>query len=82
MHTWLILIGVIIFLWLWYSGKGGAPAQRGILSFGKSRAKEVSTETITFEDVAGVDEAQEELQEVVDFLSHSDRYANIFWPRK
>jgi cell division protease FtsH len=77
MHTWLIIIGLIIFLWLWYSSRGGAGAQRGILSFGKSRAREASGSTVTFGDVAGVDEAKEELQEVVDFLSHPDRYSSI-----
>jgi cell division protease FtsH len=77
MHTWLILIGLLVFLWLWFSSRGGATAQRGILSFGKSRAREVTSETVTFEDVAGVDEAKEELREVVDFLSNPERYLRI-----
>jgi cell division protease FtsH len=77
MHTWLILIGLLVFLWLWYSSRGAATAQRGILSFGKSRARDAVDETVTFGDVAGVDEAQEELQEVVDFLSHPDRYVRL-----
>jgi cell division protease FtsH len=77
MHTWLILIGLVVFLWLWFSSRGGATAQRGILSFGKSRAREVTTETVTFDDVAGVDEAKEELKEVVDFLASPDRYLRI-----
>ncbi len=77
MHAWLIVIGLVVFLWLWYSSRGGAAAQRGILSFGKSRAREVTEETVTFEDVAGVDEAKEELKEVVDFLANPDRYAQL-----
>jgi cell division protease FtsH len=77
MYTWLILAGVLLFLWLWYSSRRAASAQKGILSFGKSRAREATTETVTFEDVAGVDEAQEELQEVVDFLANSDRYVAL-----
>ncbi len=77
MQAWLILIGLVVFLWLWYSSRGGAGAQRGILSFGKSRAREVTSETVTFADVAGVDEAKEELQEVVDFLSHPGRYTQL-----
>jgi cell division protease FtsH len=77
MHTWLIIIGLLVFLWLWYSSRGGAGAQRGILSFSKSRAREVTEETVTFGDVAGVDEAKEELQEVVDFLSHPERYKRL-----
>jgi len=77
MHGWLILIGLLVFLWLWYSSRGAARAQRGILSFGKSRAREVTEETVTFDDVAGVDEAKEELREVVDFLSHPQRYMRL-----
>jgi len=48
-------------------------------SFGKSRAKLVtpSKERITFKDVAGVDEAKEELKEVVEFLKHPDRYIKL-----
>ena len=75
MTHWLVLIGVIVFLWLLFSRRGGM--QRGALSFGKSRAREVSNETVTFKDVAGVDEAVEELQEVVDFLSNPDRYGRL-----
>ena len=77
MHTWLILAGVLIFLWFWFSSRKAATTQRGILSFGKSRAKEAVEEEVSFADVAGVDEAQEELQEVVDFLTHSDRYVAL-----
>jgi cell division protease FtsH len=76
MYTWLIIIGLVVFLYLLYSSRSGR-AQRGILSFGKSRAREASDEQVTFEDVAGVDEAVEELLEVVDFLKHPERYANI-----
>ncbi|MBW2735529.1 MAG: ATP-dependent zinc metalloprotease FtsH [Deltaproteobacteria bacterium] len=75
MHTWLILIGMVFFLWMLYR-RGGA-AQSGVLSFGKSRARAVEDETITFDDVAGVDEAQEELQEVVDFLKRPERYTKL-----
>jgi cell division protease FtsH len=75
MHTWLIVIGVVVLFYLWFSNRTGASAQRGILSFGKSRAREAVDESISFNDVAGVDEAKEELQEVVDFLSNSERYA-------
>ncbi|MCC6750233.1 MAG: ATP-dependent zinc metalloprotease FtsH [Deltaproteobacteria bacterium] len=77
MNPWLILIGLLVLLWLWYSSRGTAATQRGILSFGKSRAREVTNEKVTFKDVAGVDEALEELQEVVDFLKHPDRYARL-----
>ena len=77
MHTWLIVIGIFIALYVWFSSRGGATAQRGVLSFGKSRARVVTDETISFEDVAGVDEAKEELMEVVDFLSNPERYSRL-----
>ena len=49
------------------------------LSFGKSGAKIVASEStgVTFEDVAGEEEAKEALKEIVDFLEHPDKYASI-----
>ena len=77
MYGWLIVIGLLVFLYLWYSSRGSALSRGGILSFGKSRAREATGEQVTFDDVAGVDEAKEELQEIVDFLKSPDRYAAI-----
>lgn len=52
---------------------------RNALSFGKSGAKIVASEStgVTFEDVAGEEEAKEALKEIVDFLEHPDKYASI-----
>ena len=49
------------------------------LSFGKSGAKIVASEStgVTFEDVAGEEEAKEALKEIVDFLEHPGKYASI-----
>ena len=77
MNPWLLVIGAVVLLWFWLTGKGGPAGQRGVLSFGKSRAREVENETASFDDVAGVDEALEELNEVVDFLKNPDRYASL-----
>ena len=54
---------------------GGAKA----LSFGKARARLISEKQnkITFQDVAGVDEAKEELQEVVEFLKYPEKFAAL-----
>src|SRR5207248_1270254 len=54
----------------WMSG-GGSP-----FTFGRSRAKMYARhdQEVTFADVAGIDEAVQELREVVDFLSHPDKY--------
>ena len=49
------------------------------MSFGRSRARrvEASDQHITFEDVAGIDEAKEELTEIVDFLKTPDKYLKL-----
>ena len=53
-------------------GGGGQSGGKGIFTFGKSKAKLVDTEKnrITFKDVAGAEEAKEELGEVIDFLKN------------
>ena len=58
------------------SGSGGGG---GILGFGQSRAKEVLQQSIkvSFNDVAGIDEAKAELQEVVDFLKNPKKYSRL-----
>lgn len=70
----ILLIGVWIFFMRQMQGGGGKA-----LSFGRSRAKMITQEEIrvTFADVAGVDEAKEELQEVVDFLSNPKRFTRL-----
>ena len=54
---------------------GGAQA----MSFGKSRAKMLMDNKVktTFKDVAGIDEERKELEEIVDFLKHSDKYVKL-----
>ena len=70
----LLLIGVwIFFLRQMQSGGGKA------MGFGKSRAKLLTERTgrVTFEDVAGVDEAKEELKEIVDFLRDPQKFQRL-----
>jgi len=76
--SWLIPIGIMVLLWSFLSRRLGASGE-SILSFGRSKARLVAEKEtgITFGDVAGCEEAKYELQEVVDFLKHPDRYKSI-----
>jgi len=71
----LLLIGVWVFFMrqMQGGGKGGA------LSFGKNKARltEQSDNTVTFDDVAGIDEAKEELEEIVDFLKNPGKFTAL-----
>ena len=59
---------VLIIGLLWFVSSRGSQMGNRILSFGKSRAQVGTNLKVTFNDVAGVDEAKEELQEVIEFL--------------
>jgi cell division protease FtsH len=76
--SWILPIGIMILIWSFIGRRIGS-AGESILSFGKSRARLVAEKEtgVTFKDVAGCEEAKYELQEVVDFLKHPDRYKSI-----
>lgn len=72
----LIFFGFWIFLMRKMAQKSGMGGGAGLMSIGKSKAKiyvEQDTQT-TFDDVAGIDEAKQELQEVVEFLTQPEKY--------
>ncbi len=76
---WLPFI-LMIGLWIFFArGAGGAGGRGGAFGFGKSRAKllQESKDKITFADVAGIDEAKQELSEIVDFLKDSRKYTEV-----
>ncbi|NDV23466.1 ATP-dependent zinc metalloprotease FtsH [Desulfovibrio sp. JC022] len=73
----LLLVGVWIFFMRQMQGGGGGKG--GAMSFGRSKARMINEETarVTFEDVAGVDEAKDELAEVVQFLSEPKKFTRL-----
>ena len=80
--SWLIPLALMVGLWIFImrrmSGPGGGGGQ--IFNIGKSKAVLFDKNTqvkITFKDVAGQEEAKEEIEEIVDFLKNPDRYTAL-----
>ena len=76
----VLIIGVWIFLMRRMSGGSGAPGGGQIFSIGKSKAKlfDEKTDTRTsFKDVAGLEGAKEEVQEIVEFLKNPEKYTTL-----
>ncbi len=79
--NWIIPFGILFLVWGWIMrkmGKGGGGA--GFLNLGKNKAKIYEVDPslkVTFEDVAGVDEAVEEVKEVVSFLKEPGKYTRL-----
>lgn len=85
--TWLatllsfVLLAIVIFMFffIFTQQSQGGGSGRGVMNFGKSKAKMVTPEsqTVTFSDVAGADEEKAELEEIVDFLKQPSRYIQM-----
>jgi len=75
--NWFPILLLIGFFW-WMASKAGG-SQSGMFSFGRMKARRFSSDQpkITFDDVAGADEAKAELLEEVDFLKHPEKYHNL-----
>ncbi|APF20486.1 ATP-dependent metalloprotease FtsH [Caldithrix abyssi DSM 13497] len=74
---WILIIGVWVFFAKRMQGGGGG--SRGIFNFGKSKAKLLTKDkiNITFDDVAGCDEAKMELQEIIEFLKDPQKFTRL-----
>ncbi len=75
--TWGPLI--LLFAFFWWTGNRALRSQSGVFGFGRMKAQRYSSEQpkVTFNDVAGADEAKSELQEEVDFLRHPQKYHDL-----
>jgi len=74
-----ILVIIAVFMFFMRQMQGGAGGKGGPLTFGKSKAKLLGEDQIktTFADVAGVDEAKEDVQELVEFLQDPSRFQKL-----
>jgi len=77
--TIFIILVFIVFWFVFMQQSQGGGGNRGVMSFGKSKAKMLKDDTkkITFTDVAGLDEEKEELREIVDFLRNPRKYVEL-----
>ncbi len=75
----LLLVLLFVFIMRRAAAAAGGGGPGGLMSFGRSRARRVdaSEQHVTFADVAGIDEAKEELTEIVDFLRNPDKYLKL-----
>ena len=75
----LIIILFLVFIFFFTQQSQGGGSGKGVMNFGKSRAKMMSPDAkrVTFDDVAGADEEKAELEEIVDFLKAPSRYIEM-----
>ena len=81
--TWILPMGLMVFLWYWLMGRnkggaGGGPMSN-IFSFGKSKARVIQGEQtgVTFKDVGSAGEAVTDLKEVTEFLKNPDHFQRL-----
>ena len=76
--SWIIPPLIFVGLWIWFISASQS-GTTGVLTVGKSKARIYSEGDtgVTFNDVAGVDEAKEELEEIVDFLKQAEKYTGL-----
>jgi cell division protease FtsH len=74
----LVLVGIMVFF-VWWMLRQSQSGNNQAMSFGRSRARLVAGDkpSVTFVDVAGVDEAKQELGEIVEFLKYPDKFTAV-----
>jgi cell division protease FtsH len=80
--SWIIIFGIMILLWVLIMRRLGGPGSAGgqIFNIGKSRAQlfeKGKGQSVTFNDVAGLEGAKQEIQEIVDFLKTPKKYTEL-----
>ena len=77
--VWVLPFILMYFLWRFLLGRAGGGAGSSLMAIGRSKAKVYMERDIgvTFDDVAGVDEAKEELREIIDFLREPEKYRRL-----
>ncbi|MBV8218169.1 MAG: ATP-dependent zinc metalloprotease FtsH, partial [Solirubrobacterales bacterium] len=73
------LLFLLLLVWVFRRAAAAGGGAGGLMSFGRSRARRVEAQDqrVTFNDVAGIDEAKAELTEIVDFLKNPDKYLKL-----
>jgi cell division protease FtsH len=78
LSVWLPFI-VLIGIWIFFMNRMQGGGKGGAMGFGKSKAKLLTEKNgrVTFDDVAGIDEAKEELEEIVEFLRNPQKFSRL-----
>ncbi|MEQ3629829.1 MAG: ATP-dependent zinc metalloprotease FtsH, partial [Sulfitobacter sp.] len=75
----LLPIALLIGVWIYFMNRMQGGGKGGAMGFGKSKAKMLTEKQgrVTFDDVAGIDEAKEELEEIVEFLRNPQKFSRL-----